>query len=121
MEEAGHLRGQLEVESERRSSQQQESEGRLGQLREELDGLRGEQEKAGQQKELLESVGEEQRAELVRLRLAVSELELERESLLFQSSSHEGTIGSLKSQVQLPSLSLPPPADNFTHFLYSWP
>lgn len=47
----------------------------------------------------MEKNSEEQRAELTKLRLAVSELELMKESLLFQTSSHEGTISSLKSQV----------------------
>ena len=48
----------------------------------------------------MEKNSEEQRAELTKLRLAVSELELMKESLLFQTSSHEGTISSLKSQVR---------------------
>ena len=52
------------------------------------------------QLQLVEKNSEEQRAELAKLRLAVSELELMKESLLFQASSHEGTIGSLKSQVR---------------------
>ncbi len=98
-EEVERLRSQLDSESQRHSGLRLESENHFGQLRGELDGLRAEQETAEQQREHLERIVEEQRAELVRLRLAVSELELHKESLLFQSSSHEGTIGSLKSQV----------------------
>ncbi len=97
------LTHRLEEETQSQLGLQQVSEDCLAQLRGEVDGLRAEQERAEQQKELLDRTGEEQRAEIVRLRLAVSELELERENLLFQSSSHEGTVGSLKSQVWLPS------------------
>ena len=77
----------------------QESEGKLGQLEEEASAARLDHARAEHQRELLEKTAEDQRAELVRLRLSVSELELQRESLQFQSSSHEGTITSLKSQV----------------------
>jgi len=66
----------------------------------ELDTLRVNHDCTEQQREMAEKTLEEQRAELVKLRLALSELELLKESLLFQASSHEGTISSLKSQVR---------------------
>lgn len=66
----------------------------------ELDVLKVNHDHSEHQRQLVEKNSEEQRAELAKLRLAVSELELLKESLLFQTSSHEGTISSLKSQVR---------------------
>ena len=97
--EVEHARQELDAELQCAAVLRQESEGKLGQLEEEVAGVRLDHTRAEHQRELLEKTAEEQRAELVRLRLSISELELQRESLQFQTSSHEGTISSLKSQV----------------------
>ena len=90
---------QLESDADQFSLFQQKSCEQLEQLQSDVDALHSELKCHGKEKELLEQNCEQQRAELVRLRLAVSELELQKESLLFQSSSSDGTISSLKSQV----------------------
>ena len=97
--EIEHARHELDGGTRRYTELQKQLEDRVAQLQEELDGLRADHAHAEHQRELLEGTSEEQRAELIQLRLAISELELQKESLLFQGSSHEGTISSLKSQV----------------------
>ncbi len=69
--------------------------------REEVGGLRSSLEASQSERELLEQTVSEQRDELVELRLKVSDLELHRESLLFQSNTNEATITSLRSQVRI--------------------
>ena len=93
----------LESEVDQFSVFQEQSSEQLGRLQADLEGLHSELKSHIKEKELLEQTGEEQRAELVRLRLAVSELELQKEELLFQSTSNDGTICSLKSQVHVRS------------------
>ena len=98
-EDVKHTNHELDLSTKRYSELCQESDDRIKYLEEELDGFRADHARVEQQCRLLETTSEEQRAEIVRLRLSVSELELQRESMLFQSSTHEGTISSMKSQV----------------------
>ena len=95
---------QMESDVDQFSVFQQQSSEQLERLQADVDALHSELKTHGREKELLEQTSEEQRAELVRLRLAVSELELQKESLLFQSSSNDSTISSLQSQVSLAGL-----------------
>ena len=92
---------QLDSEVDQNSLFQQRSCEQLEKLQSDVEALHSELTCHTKEKELLEQTAEEQRAELVRLRLAISELELQKESLLFQSSSSDSTISSLKSQVRL--------------------
>lgn len=96
LKEARH---QLDSEVDQYSLFQQRSSEQLEKFQSDVEALHSELNCHTREKELLEQTAEEQRAELVRLRLAVSELELQKESLLFQTSSSDSTIGSLKSQV----------------------
>ncbi len=69
--------------------------------REDIGGLRSSLEASQSERELLEQTVSEQRDELVELRSKVSDLALHRESLLFQSTTNEATITSLRSQVRI--------------------
>lgn len=91
--------GEVDSGSEQYALFKKSSEEKLQQLQTNIEDLQSDLSRVEGQKEILEKTSEEQRAELVRLRLAVSDLELLKESLLFQSSTKEGTINSLESQV----------------------
>ena len=91
---------QLDSEADQFSLFQQQSCDQLEKLQSDVEALHSELKCHEREKHLLEQNSEEQRAELVRLRLSVSELELQKESLIFQSSNNDGTISSLKSQVR---------------------
>jgi len=79
-----HAHHELDMGAEKYSDLQKKTEDQLHQLQGELDTLRVNHDCTEQQRELAEKTLEEQRAELVKLRLALSELELLKESLLFQ-------------------------------------
>ena len=91
--------GEVDIGVEDYALLKRTSEEQLDQFQTNIEDLQSDLSRVMEQRELLENASEEQRAELVRLRLAVSDLELLKESLLFQSSTKEGTIGSLESQV----------------------
>ncbi len=93
------VRHQLESDADQYSLFKQRSCEELEKLQSDVEGLLSELTCHTKEKNLLEQTAEEQRAELVRLRLAISELELQKESLLFQTSSSDSTISSLQSQV----------------------
>ncbi len=64
-----------------------------------MGGLRGALEAVQTEREQLERANEEQSEDLVELRLTISDLELHKESLMFQSATNESTIVSLQNQV----------------------
>ncbi len=68
-------------------------------VQEEVGGLQASLEAAQIEQEELENANEELRSELDKLRMKISDLELHKESLLFQSATNESTITSLQSQV----------------------
>lgn len=70
-------------------------------VQEEVGGLQEALEAGQTEREELERTNEEQETELVKLRLKMSDLELHKESLLFQSATNERTIASLQSQVNI--------------------
>lgn len=90
---------QLTSEASQYSLFQQQSSEQLEKLQSDVEALHADLICHTKEKELLERTSNEQRAELVRLRLAVSELELREKNLLFQTSNSDGTIGSLQTQV----------------------
>ena len=92
---------QDELSSERAQhvSLQRTTDSAIQAMRDEIELFKVEQSRGKAHQDILERTVDEQRSEMVELRLAMSALELQKESLLFQSSTNEGTIGSLKSQV----------------------
>ena len=92
-------RHQLDFDADQHSLFQQRSCEQLEKFQSDVEALHSELTCHAKEKDLLEQTAEEQRAELVRLRLTISELELQKESLLFQTSSSDSTISSLQSQV----------------------
>ena len=97
------LQEDLSAERDHSSTLAQSSESTLQGVRQEMGGLKATLDRSQAQNDLLEKTVEEQRTELVELRLKVSDLELHKESLLFQSSTNESTIASLRGQVGLRS------------------
>ena len=93
------LQEDLSAERDHSSILAQSSEATLQGVRQEVGSLQSTLDRSQAQNDLLEKTIEEQRTELMELRLKVSDLELHKESLLFQSSTNESTIASLRGQV----------------------
>ena len=77
-----------------------ERERRVGEVREEMEREREERVRGEEEQQQLQGLVAELRAELKKLEVALSEQQLEKETLQFQISSQDGTISSLRSQVR---------------------